>query len=1294
MAPLPGHLQNEYDELYSPLVAWFQAQKETQRKIFYVYAKEERFKYYDISNMTPWIKMANILSEDIGAANHGKALEESIDLFFSKVVFAVLKLPSSQMRKFVVFPKMYAAIGYLSRDFYLALTSLVTLFAMTKSQYDYISIIRLCVHLKEWDILEHFLQMDIPLCDDMKPVKEICKLYREFYTCQDMTRQFEIADQAITIRDRLLDGRSYGCYWAMQTAYNLLASTGKLPQADVKRYDCPVSNAYQEKQRCMSPLASRVSKFFKYPIQCVMFDFDEELPEDDNLLKLSIAFSDFCESLSNHCEALIDAGHIKDAAEELLNLGFVSMRAGMVSRVINAFSNLHYVKLRTDYDRDKLKGIGAVLSLLLTPTTGKAAIDRRDDLLNDVYLFRKRNDSDSVIYAIDDCDTRPVIKHESECPCDFCVMKAKNYSLCIEAGFAEAMLHKMHMDEYNVFMSTLNTAYTILDKRRALCLRVLRVKYDTKLTKTRRIYAIGRRYCLATYICMQFNRISRNSNKSLCEGLIKWSNYFLELRFYWLFGRQSLRTPCNLDAYPWLFIPRTLVEDDDSMENSSLFQCFGSFTRRPNKPLRFELSPTRISKTDKRTVFDGESMKKLNLNDDGPVYEGEEDGRSELYDTSLAITSVPSTPSHTPIRCRSPSFCTPMKTAVPASETDEGPPSKKPATPAKSRGPTPPSTPTGRVTRSKANKQQILDFDNQKADTPTASPDGSTPKTSKRTPTRAPKPPPEEVKAPVQYEVGPEVEAEEVNHARGDFKKFSHLFYSDWRPVVCLYIGAFLAETFPWHAAYYFVESLATPLRSIKRRHEKQPEDLRFANTIALKEFIRSLPAPVNIVNLIVDPRNVLWLVRMSADDAPIILPVAKINNREDVIGTKMVEIMKRNDSSVNIRQADEFWKVRDGLDFDLKQLLIAIEKTWLLSFKVLMTPFTHTAADLADNDTYKAIGAALRKVGFTVPRAQFLAELFLNTRKEDFEAMLSVFIYLDRADIDEKYYNVKGQNSLYSALAKNGKKLGLKHPKIVEDKFTIVMLSPELSPYPWEMLPVFNEYPMVMRCQSLHFFKLLIEAAKTVPKAVDASKLYYVINPGNDLEKTENRMRESLYLDSFPGVVRSPPKTAISDILNKYELLCYVGHGSGNNIFGTKLIRNSVCNAATILMGCSSARIEQEGRLYDGKGAVHDYVVAGSPFVMGCLWMVTDGEIDKYFVALMRYCCQEFVNENSTFARKLSGRLTFDTLRILITAMVRARGVCRLPYLTGGSVVAYGIPCINVKRSREVLAEVNDSFA
>jgi separase len=59
-------------------------------------------------------------------------------------------------------------------------------------------------------------------------------------------------------------------------------------------------------------------------------------------------------------------------------------------------------------------------------------------------------------------------------------------------------------------------------------------------------------------------------------------------------------------------------------------------------------------------------------------------------------------------------------------------------------------------------------------------------------------------------------------------------------------------------------------------------------------------------------------------------------------------------------------------------------------------------------------------------------------------------------------------------------------------------------------------------------------------------------------------------------------------------------------------------------------------------------------------LWDVTDGEIDRFCAALLEECTRGAE---------------------LLSAVARARFACRLPFLTGGAAVCYGVPMTMLAR-------------
>ncbi|KIH58744.1 peptidase family C50 [Ancylostoma duodenale] len=203
----------------------------------------------------------------------------------------------------------------------------------------------------------------------------------------------------------------------------------------------------------------------------------------------------------------------------------------------------------------------------------------------------------------------------------------------------------------------------------------------------------------------------------------------------------------------------------------------------------------------------------------------------------------------------------------------------------------------------------------------------------------------------------------------------------------------------------------------------------------------------------------------------------------------------------------------------------------------------------------------------------------------------------------------------------------------------------------------------LVSASQSSDGSTLSLSYAK-VPVAVNASNAFYILDPDNNLGDTQRRITDYVSKFGWNGVVgKVPDPDVVKEALRARDVFFYMGHGSGSRYFSRRVISENVINAVSVLMGCGSVKLTPYGWGMDGKSAVYDYTVAQCPSVVGCLWTVTDGEIDRYFMALVDLCFSSDGN------RTLTGTDGGDSrLRVLVEAMHRARARCKLPYLTGAS--------------------------
>lgn len=235
--------------------------------------------------------------------------------------------------------------------------------------------------------------------------------------------------------------------------------------------------------------------------------------------------------------------------------------------------------------------------------------------------------------------------------------------------------------------------------------------------------------------------------------------------------------------------------------------------------------------------------------------------------------------------------------------------------------------------------------------------------------------------------------------------------------------------------------------------------------------------------------------------------------------------------------------------------------------------------------------------------------------------------------------------------------------------------------------------------------------------------RLTYLVNPSGDLVRTQatimpvlqevaaaaaaaaassnsntisapaaaSRVPGGWSIDGIAG--RAPPTSpteAIAALLSpsSSDLYLYCGHGAGE-VF---ISRDAVARLAvpgppgSLLMGCSSGRMARPGPslitppstpVVDGSsasassntypctpldGGCLGYLLAGCPSVTGCLWDVTDRDIDRYTAALVR---------------SVTGTDTSAPPSSIAAAVSIHRSICKLPWLIGCAPVVYGVPCV-----------------
>ncbi|KHO00697.1 cell division-associated protein bimb [Metarhizium album ARSEF 1941] len=511
------------------------------------------------------------------------------------------------------------------------------------------------------------------------------------------------------------------------------------------------------------------------------------------------------------------------------------------------------------------------------------------------------------------------------------------------------------------------------------------------------------------------------------------------------------------------------------------------------------------------------------------------------------------------------------------------------------------------------------------------------------------------------------------------------------------------------------------------------------------RDYVDSLPDGWNVISLsLSDGRHDLCITKLQAGHSPFILrlPLERAHSRDadaEVFNfehgrEELVDIVKlANETSHSARdfsakgERSAWWAGRQELDTRLKHLLSTVESTWLGGFKGIFSQHRRRA-DLSArfHERFQQIldgslPSRSRMRGKKTPKAPSvnldprILDLFIGlgdpTGPEcDLDEALNDLLYFvvdilqfhgernayDEIDFDAMVVETcDALGGYYSALNSG--------PERQDGSHTILVLDKALHAFPWESLPCMEGLAL-SRVPSLACLRRLIaesdrqrcrsglpEGHRVSPKAGT-----YILNPSSDLKNTQAFFQPAFEtLESWDAIVnKSPQESEFQDALSESDIMLYFGHGSGAQYIRGKTVRRlDKCRATTFLMGCSSAALTEAGG-FECYGPVWNYMMAGCPAVVGTLWDVTDGDIDRFAGRAFEEwglfahgtfekgggnkgrCKKHVVDDvGADGGRDCINQETRSHTRSLPEAVARARGACKFKYLNAAAVVVYGIP-------------------
>ncbi|KAI1717629.1 peptidase family c50 domain-containing protein [Ditylenchus destructor] len=581
-----------------------------------------------------------------------------------------------------------------------------------------------------------------------------------------------------------------------------------------------------------------------------------------------------------------------------------------------------------------------------------------------------------------------------------------------------------------------------------------------------------------------------------------------------------------------------------------------------------------------------------------------------------------------------------------------------------------------------------------------------------------------------------------------ELRDYGHLFYRNWRPRICNYlakhVGILSPNELAVRRALYYVEASVPSVRQFARLSANKKEDLNsmfhYAGRDEFMSSIKNLPSDITFVQLSISENGNLWLTRCHREHEPIVVELASASKIKP-LADRLREILIQSDDSASglCDNAQKFWENRRRLNTELEEFVTNTQESWFGHKAPLLLPLRRAppAIEILEEIEQPRKAKSQRMIkkdgkenskcvtkpkpgysimeletkfasaGFLKSSAITIARLMTELDEEEGQNLVAVFAEMDGVKETIITKIVENWDTLREGAEKD--KQGDMRSQS-EEVYVLLSVPPSLSFIPWECFPIFERAPLVSRIPSLHFFSHLTQN-RNYPKEVDSHNSFYILDPSGDLENTQKRLTAFVEKFNWKGMTgKIPSREEVRKALTGHDLFVYLGHGSGSRYFGRSSIRECECQAVSVLMGCSSARILDEGPTFDGRAAIYEYLIARCPSILGCLWMVTDGEIDRYFMAFAEFCFGESASKEQQITEKESARsksasetpmrrtrrrstrgiISEDDLKqpqatiaresefkLLIRGAVEARKACKLPFLTGGAVVSYGLPMI-----------------
>lgn len=408
--------------------------------------------------------------------------------------------------------------------------------------------------------------------------------------------------------------------------------------------------------------------------------------------------------------------------------------------------------------------------------------------------------------------------------------------------------------------------------------------------------------------------------------------------------------------------------------------------------------------------------------------------------------------------------------------------------------------------------------------------------------------------------------------------------------------------------------------------------------------------------------------------------------------------ISTKSSTTSQIRTKEDrkrWWKLRFGLDMELKALLDTIEDQWMGAFTGIFNGPNNDQLELFSDFKHdfellwsSILAPVLDTESLTFN--DFIVKLFyqFEVSKElgaTESPKLDDLIYFVIEQLSMKSPKIspdvidiiKVRNSLIQIIENYSQtRMAISSTHKRTDEHIVLVVGPECNSIPWESL-------QCLRNKSVSRMPSIKELSKTLKCSSDTvimnndtkGKLLYLINPGGDLARTESKFSNLFHSNDkidMGGIIGHKPneEEILSELANS-DLFVYLGHGGCEQYIKTSsLLKMSSTTSnklpPSLLIGCSSGQLQLYGFL-EPAGNVYNWLICGCPMVVANLWDVTDKDIDLFsHVVLDKWGV--FANGSDSMS--------------ITQAVSLGRKECTLKYLNGSAPVVYGLPLYLEKQS------------